>query len=180
MRRPSRQTWRKLTLFGVAASVAVMAMGSDEDTVPAKSGHGQMRKISAASSRPMGTAKPYMTTQRVEFERLLQQRRQPNSKKKVGNVFNTLSWYEPPPPPPPLPPQEPSAPPLPFTYLGQYKGTGTSATVIILANADRVYTVSEGDVIDGTYSVGAITSGQLELTYLPLKIKQTLNTGEVL
>jgi len=32
-------------------------------------------------------------------------------------------------------------------------------------------------VIDNTYRVDRLTAGQLELTYLPLNIKQTISTG---
>lgn len=180
MKRPSSLPWGKLTLFGVAASAAVMAMGSDEEQIPAKNGRAKMQRVAMASSYSTNTVKPLAAEGRVEFERMLQQKRQPDGDKEIGNVFNATSWYVPPPPPPPLPPPPPTAPPLPFSYFGQYKDEGSTAMVIFLSNADRVYTVSEGDVIDGTYSVGPIASGQLELTYLPLNIKQSLNTGGVL
>ena len=130
--------------------------------------------------RSMEPSAPLAAGERLEFERMLQQKQQADGDREIGNAFNATSWYVPPPPPPSLPPPPPTAPPLPFTYFGQYKDPGSAAMVIFLSNADRVYTVSEGDVIDGTYSVGPITSGQLELTYLPLSIKQSLNTGGVL
>jgi hypothetical protein len=41
-----------------------------------------------------------------------------------------------------------------------------------------VYSVSSGDVIEGTYLVGEVVSGQLVLIYLPLNIQQTINLGE--
>ena len=38
--------------------------------------------------------------------------------------------------------------------------------------------VSAGDVIENTYRVEGLAGGRLELTYLPLDIRQTLSTGE--
>ena len=62
---------------------------------------------------------------------------------------------------------------MPFTFLGIYQDS--PRLVIILSRGDRVYTVSEGDVIDGTYRVDQVTDSAVELMYLPLKIKQTLS-----
>jgi hypothetical protein len=47
---------------------------------------------------------------------------------KVGNdLFASHSWYvAPPPPPPPAAPVVPTAPPLPYTFLGSYVKSGTS------------------------------------------------------
>lgn len=99
----------------------------------------------------------------------------------VNNVFVATSWFVPPPPPPkappvkPLPPPPPSAPPLPFSYLGRYVEDGK--LTLMLVRGDRIYTVSEGELIDNTYRIGAVSGSLLELTYLPLNIKQTLNVG---
>ncbi len=175
-----KKPWSKLTLFGVAAGAAFMAMGSDEDQVPAKKGRVRMQHV--AMTQPDSTAIPNPATAGdwQEFERMLQQKQHPHVEKKIGNVFNATSWYVPPPPPAALPPPPPAAPPLPFSFFGHYKDAGSNAVVIFLTNADRVYTVSEGDVIDGIYSVGPVVSGQIEFTYLPMNIKQSLNTGGVL
>jgi len=97
----------------------------------------------------------------------------------IVNAFASKSWYVPPPPPPPPkiePPPKPTAPPLPFVYIGRYDNPG-APTVIMLVRGDRLYTVSEGDSIDGTYHVDRVEKGQVELTYLPLKQKQFLQTG---
>lgn len=168
----------KLTLFGVAASAAFMAMGSDEEQAPVNNGRAKIRQVAMGQPHSMEPV-ALVVGERVEFERMLQQKQQPDTGREIGNVFNATSWYVPPPPPQALPPPPPTAPPLPFTYFGQYKDAGSAAMVVFLSRADRVYTVSEGDVIDGTYSVGPMTSGQLELTYLPLNVKQSLSTGGV-
>lgn len=97
-----------------------------------------------------------------------------------ANLFLTKSWYVPPPPPPPAkpaPPPPPTPPPLPFNFLGSYQEPD-GRLVIFLTRGERLYSVSPGDVIDGTYRVGTISKGQLGLTYLPLKIRQSMNIGE--
>jgi hypothetical protein len=98
---------------------------------------------------------------------------------RAGNLFAAHSWYTPPPPPPPRappPPPEPTAPALPFTYLGSLQQGDT--TVYFLVRGDRAYDVKIGDVLDNTYSVDGISNGQLMFTYLPLKTRQTLQLGE--
>lgn len=97
----------------------------------------------------------------------------------VVDAFATRSWYVPPPPPPPVvaaPPPKPTAPPLPFAYMGSYDDA-EGPIVIMLVRNDRLYTVSEGDLIDGTYRVERIQNGAIEMTYLPLQEKQQLATG---
>lgn len=171
--------WGKWVLLGVLGVAAIMGMGSDEEHGPAKTKRAKIQQVAMASPRPVEGIKNPPLTARVEFERLLRQKQQPDSGMEVSNAFNAVSWYVPPPPkptPPPPPPPEPVAPPLPFTYLGQYTNPDLPARVIILARADRVYTVSEGDVIDGTYRIGPVAAGLLEFTYLPLNKKQSLNT----
>ena len=98
------------------------------------------------------------------------------------SLFHTKSWYVPPPPPPPapvvyVPPPPPTAPPLPFTVMGSYAHPG-DATVYFLTRGDRVFDVHVGDTIDGIYSVDGAANGQLQLTYKPLNIQQTLPLGD--
>lgn len=75
-----------------------------------------------------------------------------------------------------LPPAVPTAPPLPFKFMGQMLDNGT-VTVFLVFN-ERNIVVKAGDTIDGIYHVDAIQSGVVEFTYLPLKQKQTLPVGE--
>jgi hypothetical protein len=96
-------------------------------------------------------------------------------------LFSAQSWYVAPPAPPPAPvvaqpPPVPTAPPLPFAFMGSYRADGT-ATYFLTAG-DRVYDVKIGDTLDNTYSVDGVKSGQLLFTYMPLKIQQSLAVGE--
>ena len=177
--KPAWWPWGKWTLFGMAASAAVMAMGSDDDPAPVVKDHAGLRKVSARLAPARDAARPDAMPDVAEIERLLQQKQAPDSNKEVGNAFNAVSWYVPPPPPPvqAVAPPAPTAPPLPFTYIGKYQEADAAHGVVFLAKADRVYTVAEGDVIEGTYSVGKVSGGQIEFTYLPLNINQLLAIG---
>ena len=99
-------------------------------------------------------------------------------------LFSVQSWYvapPPPPPPPPVaaaPPPAPTAPPLPFAFMGSYRPDGAATPTYFLTAGDRVYDVKIGDTLDNTYSVDGIKSGQLLLTYKPLKIQQSLAVGD--
>lgn len=132
-------------------------------------------KATATHRKSTATHSPEVP--RVELERLDQAAQQKTGKGDVGNAFGATSWYVPPPPPPPVkpaPPPPPSAPPMPFTYLGLYEGA--VGKVIMLVKGDHVYTVSAGDVIENTYRVDSAEQGMVELTYLPLNIKQSINS----
>jgi hypothetical protein len=100
----------------------------------------------------------------------------------AGSLFATHSWYVAPPPPPvtvveaPAPPPKPTAPPLPFSYMGSYAPSG-SKPVFFLTQGDRVYDVHIGDTLDGTYTVDAFNNGALTFTYKPLNQQQQLMTG---
>jgi hypothetical protein len=94
----------------------------------------------------------------------------------VKDVFTSQTWYVPPPPPIAAVAPAPSAPPLAFVYSGQLV-EGEKRTVF-LSRQDHHYTVREGDVIDDTYRVNAIRGSLMELTYIPLDMKQTMQIGE--
>jgi len=93
----------------------------------------------------------------------------------VKDMFAAKTWYEP--PAPAKGHQQPSAPPLPFVYIGMMAESGSGVTVF-LGNQDRVYAVKEGDAIESSYRVDEIKAPVMVLTYLPLGVKQTLQIGE--
>ena len=164
--------WRRRAMFVVLAATIALAVAS-----------GKERRPEAAPALPTvhhGVRKHEPQTASVlsvEMERL----REPAGEAPAdpsADAFRPTSWYVPPPPPPPPPPKPPpapTAPPLPFTFMGRYEDGAKK--VILLVKGDRIYTVSEGEVIDNTYRVERFTGGGLDLTYLPLNIKQTLATG---
>jgi hypothetical protein len=100
----------------------------------------------------------------------------------AADLFASHSWYVAPPPPPPAPvvytpPPPPTAPPLPFAFMGSFR-TDSGSAIYYLTAGDRVYDVKVGDTLDNTYSVDGVKSGQLLLTYMPLKIQQSLAVGD--
>lgn len=78
-------------------------------------------------------------------------------------------------PAPPPPPPAPTAPALPFKYIGRIVEAGHA--VFFLTKDDKLYTVRVGDDIDGIYYVDGETDGQLKLIYKPLSVAQTLAVG---
>jgi len=78
-------------------------------------------------------------------------------------------------PPPIVVPLAPpvAPPPIPFAYIGHFSEQGGDV-VAFLANGDRLYSVKPGDTIDDDYRVDLVEPNRLTLTYLPLKLKQTI------
>jgi hypothetical protein len=167
--------WHQRVLVGMGA-VAIFLSATFDKGQPAES-----RQAHASAPQAHDPA-PRQPALRVELERLKRADAQAAADPKVGNAFSAISWYVPPPPPPPPPPRKPepppppTAPPMPYSYLGRYEEGGTR--IIMLLRGERIYTVSEGDVIENTYRVERLTRGRLEMTYLPLDIRQTIITGE--
>nr|WP_251373977.1 hypothetical protein [Janthinobacterium sp. JC611] len=95
----------------------------------------------------------------------------------ADGVFQSQDWTPPPKtvvaaaPPPPAP----TAPPLPFVYLG--KAAADGAWEVFLSRADKTYIVRANTVIDGAYKVVTIAPPVMTLTYLPLNQVQQLNIG---
>ncbi len=163
-------------LYGALAMTAVLsaAVGGLEKSTDEP-------VLASKVSMPRVPKQPAHTQPRIELERLQRQDAAAKTDTATSNAFLTKSWYVPPPPPPPrpppkpMPPPPPTAPPMPFSFMGRYEDGG--ARIILLVKGERIYTVSEGEVIDNTYLVGRLVSGQLELTYLPLNIKQVISAG---
>lgn len=80
------------------------------------------------------------------------------------------------PPQIPLAPPLPTAPSLPFTYIGKLGEEGRYT--VFLSNHGRNFAVKAGDVIGQLYRVEGIRPPILILTYLPTNIKQTMQIGE--
>ncbi|MDD4880630.1 MAG: hypothetical protein PHR30_06340 [Gallionellaceae bacterium] len=169
-------------LLAIAATlVQVLATDGSDGIRPGQAGVVMAEEPHAARAVPPGPAAGKEETLADQFRKAVQGRLAgPATEAPTINLFSAKSWYVPPPPPPPpkpLPPPPPMAPPLPFAFMGQYLEPG-GHQVIFLVKGDRLYTTSPGEVIDGTYRVEGIQSGQLGLTYLPLNIKQTMFVGE--
>ncbi len=175
-------TFRAKVLIGVALAVLgyIVLMPDDSQTVePAHAGGRAAEPVTPSKRRqenPHGTDhKARVLDARLNTsDRLVKDT-------SAGALFAVHSWYVAPPAPPPAPvvvqaPPPPSAPPLPFAFMGSYKSQDGNPTFFLTAG-DRVYDVKVGDTLDNTYSVDGVKSGQLLLTYMPLKIQQSLPVG---
>ena len=99
------------------------------------------------------------------------------------NPFSKQSWLpiEKPVPvkpvalPPPAPLPAPTAPALPFVFLG--KKLEAERWEIYLSRGEQTLIVREKDVIDNTYRIDSIAPPTLMLTYLPLNQSQQLAVG---
>lgn len=168
-------TTRLKVLCAIAAAVGVYIIVAGPDAPPS---------VEAVAAKPTTRTRtvPHLATPARDSGNLLTRfAHRVAASNAVGALFNAHSWYVAPPPPPPapvvyVPPPPPTAPPLPFTVMGSYAQPG-GATVYFLTRGERVFDVHVGDTIDNTYSVDGAANGQLQLTYKPLNIRQSLSLG---
>lgn len=112
----------------------------------------------------------------------------------VSDLFARQQWLVTPPAPRPMAmtrpinspppviaaapmPMAPSAPPLPFRYMGKVR-YGDQHWRYFLVHGNRVLTVKDGDIVDNTYQIEGVVDNRLMITYLPLALKQSLTIGE--
>lgn len=93
----------------------------------------------------------------------------------AGDLFLTHSWA-PVVKPVVLPPVAPTAPPLPYTYLGKKLENGEWE--VYLARGERTLVARQGMRLDAEYQVDGVAPPVLTLTYLPLGLTQTLPIGD--
>jgi hypothetical protein len=74
-------------------------------------------------------------------------------------------------------PARPSAPPLPFTYLGKVIEDGKLE--VFLGRGEDSYSVKAGTRIGKEYRVDKVSETKVTFTYLPLKHKQVLDIPAV-
>ena len=140
-----------------------------------------------AVSRPKATATVVRTAKALPEQIAILQIR--SRRELIGNtvgpveaLFGSHNWTPPPPPPPPAPrvvvapPPKPTAPPLPFTYIGKKLENGNWEAY--LARGTETYIVHNKTMIDDTYRAEMIVPPNLTITYLPLKQVQTLTIGD--
>jgi hypothetical protein len=66
-----------------------------------------------------------------------------------------------------------TAPPLPFRYVGRLAQNGRSEALVMRGN--MLYSIAEGDEIDGEYRVERITGATIHFLYLPGRVQQSLD-----
>ena len=68
-------------------------------------------------------------------------------------------------------PAQPAAPPLPFQYIGKWTQGGKTETLV--TRDDELVSIDPAEKL-GDYRVDQIGDSSISFTYLPLKMKQTL------
>lgn len=163
-RRAPRRTWVALAFVAAVLVYLAWPAGGESGTEVVEAA----RPPRGSAARPRTAPAPLGYAKRVISEIT------------STNLFESHSWYV----APPAAPQQaalpivPTAPPLPFTFLGRYARTGEPPVFLLVKN-DRIYNARVGDVLEKQYSVDAVENGQLRMTYLPLGIKQSLAVGGV-
>ncbi|NQD75550.1 hypothetical protein [Pseudomonas sp. CM27] len=69
----------------------------------------------------------------------------------------------------------PTAPELPFQFIGRMGERDDLQ--IFLQSGEKLYVVRQGDVIEDTYRLDRVSASELSLVYLPLHQSQTLSVG---
>lgn len=73
-------------------------------------------------------------------------------------------------------PPPPTAPPVPFKYIG--KILGDEEYQVFVAFNEKYLVVKEGDIIQQTYKVEKISPPTMTITYIPMNILQNMQIGE--
>lgn len=165
-----------ITCMGTALAMAI----SGQDGAPAEVVGAVTKDSHSRTSQP--GAEQHEQSQPDHFDLSAIKRTVPDHIQNSG-LFQSKSWYRPPPSPPspppkvsslppPPPPPAPGAPQIPFTFIGRLID-GNDVTLYLSRN-NQQYSAKLSDVLDGTYKVEKITDKSVVLTYLPLNIQQEL------
>ncbi|MGY1488803.1 hypothetical protein ACW4YW_05255 [Methylobacillus pratensis] len=172
MKLPFKRQW--LMVLGLLATLALVFSMEDEEDAgllptarPARS--------QAAPSAQSPVSQHTENRQHYLDWGLLQGRSVATGAEQVqADLFRPQRWYVPPPktaaelaPPPPVAPQPG------FAYIGKLED-GPQGTVILLASANQLYSVSVGSNIDRAWRLDKEDDQSLQLTYLPLNLPKTL------
>jgi hypothetical protein len=94
------------------------------------------------------------------------------------DLFASKSWVPPPPPvviAKPAAPPKPTAPPLPYSYVGQMEGK--EGFLVFLARGNDLLSVKPGEQLGTDYRLETVSPEQITFVYIPLGERQTLVTG---
>jgi len=175
-----KKRWRFIgLLLALSIAAALYVAETEHGTVAAAEPLAEPAKVEQPQleqAKPQGDEAP--KAQAPSDPRALPLEKLKRTAMEVGEVnpFQAKSWYVPPPPPPPAPPPKPTAPPMPFQYMGKLEKAG-SEFVVYLAKGNLSFAVTVGEKFDNDYRLEAVENGALVIMYLPLSLKQTLPMG---
>lgn len=185
-----------IMLCSLAATLVLVFSLEDEDDamlepMPAKrAAKAQSESASQAQSANAGTASTSLANANTQDSgaaatsskptsylawSLLEGRAAPaGAHAETSDLFRSQQWYIPPPKTAAeLAPAPPVAPEPGFAYMGKLE-EGPQGTVILLASANRLYSVSVGERVDPNWRLDHEDEQSLGLTYLPLNLPKTL------
>lgn len=179
MKLPLRKPTRMQTLLGLAgvsAMLAVAAQMSPRDTDADIVAPSDRQRATGTVATAARDAKPGH-----EMVAMLAPPDRADVKTDAaGNPFRSSNWAPPPPPPPkpvalppPPPPPAPTAPPVPYRFVGKLEARN-AAPRAFLAKGEALVIVSAGDTLDNLYKVESLGQTEVVLTYLPLNQRQTI------
>ena len=176
-----RQRWLMLGSLLLAVLAAAVLVDSDTEAKPELGKKGRSTVSTAASDHPDGggrQARNAVTTEPLAQLSLALPEAEPAAEatsepaEPVIDPFRSKTWFI---APPPAPPPKPTAPLLPFQYLGKISEDGEIR--VFLNHQGKHLIAKVGDVINGTYLVEEIAGGRMNFLYQPLKEKQSLSIG---
>lgn len=159
---------RQIILFAALAAslgAALWVRGQEGDS------EAVVKPVEGGNNHPTVAPETAEREGRVALERL--NRRAPSGTE--TDPFRLKTWFVAPPPGPPPSPPKPTAPPLPFKYMGSFEEPSSGKLIVYLAKGDESFPVSPGDKFDDNkYQFDGIGKGRITITYLPLSIKQNI------
>lgn len=152
--------------------------------MPAPHQQGASAAIALPKDSVLGSVVSQNSEKSVAAVQVLKIRDRSDSENEGQSIFSKAAWESASPDvnapptqtllPQPLP-ESPSAPALPFQFMGRYEEGGKS--IVFLLQADQSWVVREGDTFAETYKVEQIASNVIHLRYLPLNEVQVLDIG---
>lgn len=172
-KEPALRTKGSLLILLTVSLGTAWAMASKEQEDASGDVVGAVTKEARTHSSSEGAEHP----SEMHFDLAAIKRPVPKAVRTTG-LFDSKSWYAPPPvqaaPVPAfVPPLQPTAPSLPFAFIGRM--VDGSEVTVFLSHNDRRYAVKEKDVLDDTYRVDKIGEADMLLTHLPTSTQQTLS-----
>lgn len=168
-----------LMLLGLAGSAALALFGdrtpTDQDAVAEGASGAAAARATAVPARPAPVvAVAAAASLAVLVEREPWAAPRGDVPQHRPRLFAARSW-DPPPAPVKADPAPPTAPPLPYVFLGKKFEAGHWE--VFLGAGEQTQLARVGQTLDGKYRVERIAPPELTLTYLPLQQVQTLNIG---
>lgn len=157
---------------------------ADDFSEPSKPGHfPRTEQVLAMSTTGLAATEVVAQTQATKTADLLRIQSRTeligngNGEGKKIDLFAVANWVPTPTAQnlPPAQPARPTAPAVPFKFIGKKLETGNWE--VYLARDQRTMVATRGAILEGSYRVDAIEPPTMRLTYLPLDQVQQLTIG---